>query len=192
MLNPPLAAAVNHLLEGASWAREHLKPFAGKAVRFHLAPFTVTLAILATGDVEDAPAESAANATFTLTPGVALRVVAADPNAWREIETSGDTELAREILFIAQNLRWDVEEDLSRLFGDIAAHRMVQAARELERWGRETAESFARSAAAYWTEERPLIARRADVEHFNREVDRLRDDVERLAKRMEHLSLRRG
>jgi len=192
MLKPPLAGAVNHLLEGASWARERLKPFAGRTARFHLAPFTVTLAILATGEVEDAPADGAADATFTLTPGLALRVVGADPDAWREIDASGDTELGREILFIAQNLRWDVEEDLSRLFGDIAAHRMVQAARGLERWGRETADSFARSAAAYWTEEQPLIARRADVERFNREVDRLRDDVERLAKRMEHAELRGG
>ena len=187
VLAPPLAGALNHLLAGASWARERLKPFAGKTVRFNLAPLTVSFAIRATGDVEDAPADENADAAFTLTPGIALRVLGADRDAWREIEAAGDTELGREILYIAQNLRWDVEEDLSRIVGDIAAHRMVQAAGELERWGRETAGSFARSAAAYWTEEQPLIARRADVEHFNREVDRLRDDVERLAKRMEHL-----
>ena len=187
VLAPPLAGALNHLLAGASWARERLKPFAGKTVRFNLAPLTVSFAIRATGDVEDAPADGNADAAFTLTPGIALRVLGADRDAWREIEAAGDTELGREILYIAQNLRWDVEEDLSRIVGDIAAHRMVQAAGELERWGRETAGSFARSAAAYWTEEQPLIARRADVEHFNREVDRLRDDVERLAKRMEHL-----
>ena len=182
----PVAAAINHLLEGASWARERLKPFAGKTVHFNSTAFAVTLAIRASGEVEDSTAVSAADASFTLTPGVALRMLAADSNAWQEVEVGGDTALAREILAIAQNLRWDVEADLSRVFGDIAAHRMAQAGGEIKRWQRETVDSIARSAAAYWTEEQPLIARRQDIERFNREVDALRDDVARLEKRIEH------
>ena len=43
-------------------------------------------------------------------------------------------------------------------------------------------------AAEYWTEERPLIAKRAHVEQFAHEVDQLRGDVERLEKRLEKLS----
>ncbi len=190
IFRPPIAAAINHLLESASWARERLKPFAGKILRFNLAPFTVTLAIRASGEVEDSPVTGAADASFTLTSGVALRVLAADPDAWREVEVNGDTALAREILAIAQNLRWDVEEDLSRVFGDIAAHRMVQAGNELKRWQRETADSIARSAVAYWTEEQPLIAARQDIERFVREVDALRDDVARLEQHIVHVMKR--
>ncbi len=190
IFQPPIAAAINHLLESASWARERLKPFAGKILRFNLAPFTVTLAIRASGEVEDSPVTGAADASFTLTSGVALRVLAADPDAWREVEVNGDTALAREILAIAQNLRWDVEEDLSRVFGDIAAHRMVQAGNELKRWQRETADSIARSAVAYWTEEQPLIAARQDIERFVREVDALRDDVARLEQHIVHVMKR--
>ena len=190
IFRPPIAPAINHLLESASWARERLKPFAGKILRFNLAPFTVTLAIRASGEVEDSPVTGAADASFTLTSGVALRVLAADPDAWREVEVNGDTALAREILAIAQNLRWDVEEDLSRVFGDIAAHRMVQAGNELKRWQRETADSIARSAVAYWTEEQPLIAARQDIERFVREVDALRDDVARLEQHIVHVMKR--
>ncbi len=190
IFTPPVAAAINHLLQSASWARERLRPFAGKTVRFNLAPFAVTLAIRDSGEVEDSTAAGVADAGFTLTPGVALRMLAADNNAWREVEVSGDTALAREILAIAQNLHWDVEEDLSRVFGDIAAHRMVQAGDDFRRWRRQTADSIARSAAAYWTEEQPLIATRQDVERFVREVDALRDDVARTEKRIEQLMKR--
>jgi ubiquinone biosynthesis protein UbiJ len=188
LFEPPLAAAVNHLLRSASWARERLKPFAGKAVRFDVAPFSATLEIRDNGEVAASDSEPAAS--FKLTPALAMRVAAADANAWREVETSGDLSLAREILAIAQNLRWDFEEDLSRVFGDIIAHRLAGAGRAFARWQRESADSLARQATAYWTEERPLIAARPLIEQFSREVDTLRDDVARAEKRIEQLERR--
>ena len=191
LFRPPFAAVVNHLLKSASWARERLKPHAGKTARFDLAPFSVTLAIRDGGDVADAPPAAPADASFKLTPGVALRVLASDENAWRDVQATGDTVFARDILYVAQNLRWDVEEDLSRVFGDIAAHRMVQSGNDLRRWQRDSAEHLARSAASYWTEERPLIAARSDIERFLREVDTLRDDVARAEKRLGKLLSRR-
>lgn len=189
---PPVAPAFNHLLRSASWARERLRPFAEKCARFELAPFTITLAILDSGEVTDASAAAQPDACFTLTPGVALRVLAGDPDAWQKVAVTGDTALAREVLYIAQNLRWDAEEDLSRVVGDIAAHRMMSAAGEIRRWQRDSADGFARALSAYWTEERPLIAARQDVERFVREVDNVRDDVERLAKRIEQLTGKSG
>jgi len=65
---------------------------------------------------------------------------------------------------------------------------MVETARKLDHWGRQGADNLARSFAEYWTEEQPLIAGRADVEQFNREVDALRDDVARLEKRIERIA----
>ena len=52
----------------------------------------------------------------------------------------GDAEFAQEVSFLARNLTWDVEEDLSRVVGDIAAHRIVQGARQARDWGREAAQ----------------------------------------------------
>src|SRR5258706_12608223 len=185
-LRPPTAAALNHLLKSASWARDRLRPAAGKAIRFELNPFTVGYTLRATG--EAAAATAAADATFTLTPGIALRMLGGDSDAWQKVAVSGDGALAREILYIAQNLKWDVEEDLSRLFGDVAAHRMMTAADGLRRWRRDSAANFTRAMAAYWTDEQPLVAAKPDVEHFVRAVDGLRDDVARLEKRIEQLS----
>jgi len=189
LLRPPLAPAINHVLKSASWARARLVPFAGKTARFSLPPFAITLAIRDSGEVEDSTA-TGADASFVLTPGAALRFLAGDQHAWQQVEVAGDTALAREILAIAQNLRWDVEEDLSRVFGDIVAHRMVQAGGEFRRWQHQAAGNIARSAVVYWTEEQPLIATRRDVEQFLRDVDTLSDDVARIEKRIEHLAAR--
>jgi ubiquinone biosynthesis protein UbiJ len=188
VFDPALVAFVNHLLRGAGWAREELRRFAGRSVRFETFPFALSLTVLDTGEVALAEATATPAVTARLTPGLALRLAARDETAWQDVEISGDTDFAQAIHHVARNLRWDVEEDLSRVFGDVTAHRMAETGRTLNRWGAQALESTGRAFAEYWTEEQPLIAGRRDLDEFNRAVDALRDDVARLEKRIEHLS----
>lgn len=188
MLAQAVAAALNHLLDGASWAPPRLKPFAGKTARFLIFPFDLALTVHDSGKVGEVSAEASADTTFTLTPGLWLRILAADETAFREVEISGDSAFASEVLYLAENLRWDAEEDLSRVMGDILAHRVAQAGEGLAHWRRQAMMNFAQALVEYWTEERPLIAKSTRVREFIREVDTLRDDVTRLEKRIEKLS----
>ncbi len=192
MFDPAIISFINHLLHGASWARDQLKRFSGRTARFDAAPFGISLGVTDSGEVTMAAAGTAPDVTVRLTPGLLLRLAARDETAWREIEVSGDTDFASVINHVARNLRWDVEEDLSRVFGDVAAHRMAESGRILRRWGEQAAGNTGRSFAEYWTEENPLIASAHDLDQFNREVDRLRDDAARLEKRLERLLDRRG
>jgi len=178
------AAAVNHVLAQAAWARTRLKPFAGHTVCTHTAPFAFALTLTDEGLLQAAVADAVPDLTLRVTPPVALRLALRDASAWRAVVFEGDTALARELGFLAEHLRWDAEEDLSRAVGDVAAHRLAQSARGLARWPREGLESLARSLAAYWTEERPLVAGRDDVAAFNRGVDDLRDGLARLEARL--------
>ena len=190
MIEPAAATSINHLLRGASWAREALLPHAGKTARFEVLPLTISLMVLENGEVAAAAAAVSPSVTIRLTPGLLLRLAARDDNAWREVEVVGDTDFAAVINHLVRHLRWDIEEDLSRFFGDVAAHRMAETGRSFRRWGEQTAQHAGRSLASYWTEEDPLIASAHEVTEFNRAVDALRDDVARLEKRVEILSNR--
>ncbi len=180
-----ITPTINHVLRSNTWALQRLLPFAGRVVRIDHPPFSSSLVVTASGEVAAADPGAEANVTVRLTPALTLRLMARDASAWQDIKVEGDAEFAAAINHVARNVRWDVEEDLSRVFGDIAAHRMVEAGRKLDQWARQGADNLARSVSEYWTEEQPLIASRADVEQFNREVDTLRDDVARLEKRVE-------
>jgi len=183
----PLAARpLNHLLARNGWALARLRLFAGRHARFECAPFAITLGVLPDGQVEFA-AQATPDVTIRCTPGIAMRLAAGDEAAWTEVEVSGDAEFAATIDYVRRHLRWDAEEDLARVFGDIVAHRMAQAGESLRRWGAQSGDNLARSFAEYWTEEQPLIARASDIEKFNRDVDGLRDDLARLEKRVENL-----
>ena len=49
------------------------------------------------------------------------------------VEIQGDVQLAAEVAWLVDNLRWDLEEDLSRLLGDPVAHQLAAAGRQLDR-----------------------------------------------------------
>jgi len=184
------SSSVNHLLRANSWARRKLVPFAGKTARFDCPPFIVVLTVQEGGKVLPAFDNAVPDVTMVVTPGLMLRLLARDETAWTEAEISGDTEFAAVINHVVRNLRWDSEEDLSRLFGDVAAHRMAQSARTLGEWREQSLDNLFRSFAEYCTEEQPLLARARDVEQFNRDVDALRDDVARFEKRVQSASKR--
>jgi ubiquinone biosynthesis accessory factor UbiJ len=181
------AAFVNHVLRTAPLAMERLRKHAGRTAAFHVGPFTVALTVQTTGLVTAAVPGAARDLEVRISLFLLPRLAAHEEAAYREIEMQGDMELAQEVSYLARNLTWDAEEDLSKVVGDVAAHRLVSGARTVTKWAADAALRTAQGATEYWTEESPLIATRVKVEDFVNGVAKLRDDVERLEKRIEKL-----
>ena len=189
MIERGALAALNHLLQQQPWAAERLKPFAGQGVEFRCPPFPdLRFAITDNGLIDRAQAETASALVVKITPGALPFLLARDETARKQVEIEGSADLASAVDHLFRNLTWDFEEDLSKLFGDIIAHRLASSGRALAAWQRDAALRLAENLVEYWTEEQPLLARPADVENFCRNVDTLRDDVARIEKRIEHLS----
>jgi len=183
----PAVRALNHVLRSAPLAMERLGKHAGRTAAFHVGPVTLAFTVQTTGEVAAAPEGTAHDLDVRISPFLLPRLAAHEEAAFREIEMQGDMELAQEVSFLARNLTWDAEEDLSRMVGDIAAHRIVATARAFIGWSADTGLRMAQGAAEYWTEEAPLVATRVKVGTFVNGVAELRDAVERLEKRIEKL-----
>jgi ubiquinone biosynthesis protein UbiJ len=184
LANSAAIAALNRMLVHEAWAREKLVPFAGRSARFDAAPFSLLLRIAddgtfgAAGDEEPAVTVAVALATLPL--------ALTDPSAaMKDVRLEGDAEFAQSLGFVLQNLRPEPEEELSRFVGDIAAQRIVGLLRLSASHWRDLAERMLDNTANYFVTEDPMLVPRAEVDAFNRDVDRLRDDVARLEKRIE-------
>ena len=188
MLAAVFVTFANHLLEPAPWARDKLSVHAGKTALFDVFPARLAFAVAADGRLQPAPPEASPAVTIRLTHLTLLEVLADGEGAWRKADVAGDTDFAAAISQVASNLRWDLEEDLSRVIGDIAAHRMAQAGRAAAAWPKQAAVSMAENAAEYLTEEKAVLVTPLQAAEFMHEVDELRDAVERLDKRIERLS----
>ena len=188
MLSQPAIAALNHLLTQSGWALQRLAHFSGKTARFNVAPFSFVYAIQDDGTLRAAAQDVSADASCTLPPSLLPRLALHDEAAFSQVQSEGDAALLNEIFYLGRHLRWDAAEDLSRITGDIAAERIVQFAKASQQQMRDTALNLSQALAEYWTEERPLLAKSAQVSAFIQQVDELRDDVARLEQRINRLS----
>jgi ubiquinone biosynthesis protein UbiJ len=184
----PFAAALNHLLEAESWARERLAPFAGETIELRAVPLPVLrLAIAADGRLAPAAAGAAAALTISAGPGALAAALQGEEQLMRAVEVAGNAQLAAEVMFLVRHLRWDAEEDAARLIGDVAAHRLAGMARGLAAWHADAARRVAESLVEYATEEKRLLMKRGELDEFAAAQARLRDGLERLQKRIERL-----
>jgi ubiquinone biosynthesis protein UbiJ len=76
------------------------------------------------------------------------------------------------------------------VIGDVAARQVANFARGLLDWGRRAGGSLATSVAEYLQEEGRDLPTRTETEEFLADVDRLRDDTERLEARLARLESR--
>jgi ubiquinone biosynthesis protein UbiJ len=107
--------------------------------------------------------------------------------AFSYVKVDGDADFANTISHLSQHLRWEAEEDLSKLFGDVAAVRIVSTAQSLMQSVQQAQQTVQENLAEYFLEENPMLVRPVAVQAFGAEVNKCRDDVERLIKRIEKL-----
>ena len=188
----PVVAFLNHLLEAAPWARDRLAPFAGRTWRVELTPLPDLAFVVREDGMLGSSDALEPHLVVTLTPAALPALARRDETVVREMTFTGDAELAAALQYLARHLEWDVEEDLSRVVGDVAAHRIAGGARDFVAWQKEAAVRLGQNFAEYLTEEANVIAPQAEVAGFARAVDDLRDAVERLEKRIAHLEQSKG
>lgn len=189
MLPHPGIFALNHLLNAEAWARDKLKPYAGQCVEFRSPPLpALRLDILDSGLVRGAAQDAVPSLVVTIGASALPASLRGEDALMREIGIEGNADLAGTVQYLFRHLRWDVAEDLSKVFGDVLAQRMVTEGRRLAAWNREAVEKLAQNFAEYWIEEQALLARPADVRQFLADADQLRDDLARLEKRIEILT----
>lgn len=182
-LATPAAATINHLLSRQPALCRRLAAHAGKSACIDTGLMTLHLSVAADGLLQLASDEK---------PNVTIRIKAADlprmladmERAFSYVAIEGDADFAKAISDVAMGLRWEAEEDLAPFVGDIAAVRIVKSARTGAMSAKANAQNLVENIAEYLLEENPTLLRREAADRFAAEVATLRDDTERLTKRI--------
>jgi ubiquinone biosynthesis accessory factor UbiJ len=138
--------------------------------------------------------EGVADASLAGTPLALLALAgpaAADRLRGSGIRIEGDAEVAQRFQSLLQQARPDVEEELSRVIGDVAAHQVANFARGFFEWGRKAADSLSQNVAEYLQEEGRDVPTRIELEEFLESVDHLREAADRLEARLTRLEAQR-
>ena len=171
MLDGVLVAPLNHALSQSDWARDRLSPYAGRSVRFEMPPLQLALTLDAIGYFAVAPAGSDVDVVITLPSNAPFLLLQGVESVMAAAHVEGNAEFATTLSFVLRNLRWDAEEDLSRLIGDIPAHRLMQHGRALIGWQQQAASHLKANVAEYLAHENTLLLTRGEFSAWRAQLD---------------------
>lgn len=179
---------LNHLLASANWARSRLAPHAGRTATIEMPPFRFVLGVDAEGLFSADTADTPPDVTIRLPADTPLKLPLGLDQVMAEAHVEGNAEFATELSFVFRNLHWDVEEDLSRVVGDIAAHRLVTTAGRIAGWQRQAGAHLAGNLAEYLRHENRLLVSGEEQAALRDAIARLHGDLAALEKRIAALA----
>ncbi|HSN71854.1 MAG TPA: SCP2 sterol-binding domain-containing protein, partial [Steroidobacteraceae bacterium] len=169
----------------------------GKVLAIHVLGLPLSVFFRSLGDT------LAVTLTYDGTPDAALsgspigllNLIGAEPESGLRsgsVRIEGDAEIAQGFRDLLQAAEPDLEEELARVIGDVAARQVGTMARGAFAFSRRAALTFAENVAEYLKEESRDLPVRTEVEEFIESVDELRDDVDRIEARLALLEQRAG
>ncbi|OWT75680.1 hypothetical protein CEY04_19220 [Achromobacter sp. HZ28] len=200
-----LCSALNALLKREEWARDRLARHAGKTVRFSFGRMQLALTVDVQGYADVADDAIVPDVTLTLDSGKfsLARLLGGEGKALARASAreradafadmthiSGDAGLAQVVAELAANLRWDVEDELALVVGDIPATRLTQGARSVTRGARDVAQRIGGNVAEYLSYEQGMLANRPVVEGWRGDLARATAGADALAARLARLEAR--
>lgn len=191
MTNPlllaPLLNSVNHLLTQEAWARADLQSHAGKVACLTTDLLAIQLQVAPDGLLQGSTNNKSPDVTIRIKMADLPLIMQAPERAFAYVKLEGDADFAHTISHLGQNLRWEAEHDLQQWFGDIAATRIVAGAKVAVAAAKTGHKKLSENLAEYFVEENPLLVHPEALTQLGADISKTRDDVERLAKRIQKL-----
>ncbi len=190
MVKPSPLAIVAQILNGyvqeSTAALDRLSSLQGKSLAVDVEGPDITIVVFADEDRLRLERLNEASATATVhgTPLALLKSLRGDAlSDYTDsgIAVSGDAEVAAAFATILRLARPDLEEQLAHVVGDVLAHQAGNVAADVRAWGKQVLVALGLNTTEFLQEESRQLPTRVEVEGFFAEIERLRDDAERVA-----------
>jgi ubiquinone biosynthesis protein UbiJ len=127
-----LVLLLNHVLMQEPEATARLARLKGRMISVQWRHFSLALAATPAGLLERAETHRVADLSLQIVDDSPLSLVqTVFAGGKPPIKIEGDVQLAAEVNWLADHVRWDIEEDLSRILGDAPAHALASVANQV-------------------------------------------------------------
>jgi ubiquinone biosynthesis protein UbiJ len=148
----PFESVLNRNIAGSAAARRLCKQLEGKVLALHLTGVPLNLFFRSDGErmtIDTTDADPPA-ASLSGTPLAFMRLAGPAPEAvirGGSIHIQGDAEVAQAFSELLNAAQPDLEEELSRVIGDVAAHQVGNVARTALGFGRRALDTLQQNVA---------------------------------------------
>jgi len=193
----PVARLVNESIRETTPARELAAELDGMLAAIRVRDTGLAMFFRIDDSLLTLSGEAARDPDIVITgtlPALARLAATGDDDAIRSgaVDLVGDAGKAARFQKLLRHAKPDIEEQVSRLIGDTAAHQLGRAVRGFGRWARDGRDTMHGNIREYLQEESRDVPSRYEVERFTRRVNALRDDTDRLEARIRRLAGKRS
>jgi len=185
----PVARVLNKNIGESTAAREQCARLDNKVIAIRVRDTALASYFAVSNEAVSLSSEHDAEPDVVITGSLVTLALLSGENSLRDgsLDLTGDAATAQAFQKLLAHAKPDVEEELSGVIGDAAAHTLGKFARGVGRWARDTRSIMRDNIREYLQEESRDVPSRYEVERFSKDVNVLRDDVDRLAARIERL-----
>ncbi len=186
--------AVNRLLRMDSATRARVTELRGKVIRLRIVgdcPFEIIVLPDESGlrlcRQHDREPDVTLTGDVPVILRFAMRRVLPDVVAAGQVQISGDIDLGQRFQRLLEQADIDWEEQAARVLGDVPAHQLGNALRDLGGWSRQALRTLKQDVGEYLQEESRLLPVRSRAGAFRRSVETLQHDLDSLEERLARL-----
>jgi ubiquinone biosynthesis protein UbiJ len=188
----PIVSLINRNISESTPARELCAELSGTVVAVRVRDTALSAYFLVHDDALDIVASSSQEPDVVITGSIITLARMAGQSGETAIrrgslDLNGDAETANQFQQLLSFAKPDIEEEISGIVGDVAAHRLGEMARGVGRWGKNARSTMGANIREYLQEESRDAPSRYEVDKFAADVNTLRDDVERIEARINRL-----
>jgi ubiquinone biosynthesis protein UbiJ len=179
--------AINHLIEQERWAHELLLPREGQSISIALPIGDFQIAIQEGIFVNEGNTNlSSVNLVITQ-EAIWTFLKEGKSGAMKFVKISGDIDFAADLNRLAVDLKWEVEEDLSKLVGDAPARRVVLESKKMFHQTQLAINDLKGGVRDYLVYEKNILVDSQQMNDFKSELRLLRDQLDRAEKKVNQL-----
>jgi ubiquinone biosynthesis protein UbiJ len=180
--------ALNHLIEQERWAHELLLPREGQSISLALPIGDFQIVI------QEGMFVNASDSTISSSVSLAINQEAiwtflkeGKSGAMKFVKISGDIDFAADLNRLAADLKWEVEEDLSKLLGDAPARRVVLESQKMVHQTQLAMTDLKGGIRDYLVHEKNILVDSQQMNDFKSQLRLLRDQIDRAEKKVNQL-----
>jgi ubiquinone biosynthesis protein UbiJ len=180
--------ALNHLIEQERWAHDLLLTREGQSISITLpiGDFQITLQEGMFVNAAGTPHPSSVSLAITQ-EAIWAFLKEGKSGAMKFAKISGDIDFAADLNRLAADLKWEVEEDLSKFLGDAPARRVVLKSQKISHQTQLAMNDLKSGIRDYLVYEKNILVDSQQMKDFKSDLRLLRDQLDRAEKKVNQL-----
>jgi len=185
-----IESAINKALSADTGIMHRLAALHGKVLQIDIVDLKMVLTLIFVDDTVQLSNTFDAEPDATVAgSSLAFMSVMGDMNKLysSDIEFLGDTQVAKDFKLLLTDFEFDLADQISPFVGGVAAHRLERVHQKVTGLFTSGIRSFEQDLSDFLNIETDTLVSKNKLATFYRDVDDIRDDVDRLAARLDLL-----